>query len=73
MVAFICAVAGTTSAVRPSLQTTANGDGASWTAWVTDNGWTPSIFADANLTTLTNFGTLVKSWLAATANSDWVQ
>jgi hypothetical protein len=56
-----------------SLQTTANGDGASWTAWVTDNAWTPSIFADANLTTLTNFGMLVKSWLAATANSDWVQ
>ena len=56
-----------------SLQTTANGDGASWTAWVTDNAWTPSIFADTNLTTLTNFGMLVKSWLAATANSDWVQ
>jgi len=56
-----------------SLQTTANGDGASWTAWVTDNGWTPSMFADPNLTTLTNFGMLVKSWLATTANSDWVQ
>jgi endoglucanase len=56
-----------------SLQTTVNGDGASWTAWVTDNAWTPSIFADANLTTLTGFGMLVKSWLAATANSDWVQ
>ena len=56
-----------------SLQTTTNGNGASWTAWVTDNGWTPSMFADANLTTLTNFGMLVKSWLAATANNDWVQ
>ncbi len=55
------------------MQTTVNGDGASWTAWVTDNAWTPSNFADANLTTLTNFGMLVKSWLAATANSDWVQ
>jgi hypothetical protein len=31
------------------------------------------MFADSNLTTLTNFGTLVKSWLAATANSDWVR
>ena len=61
------------SSFGTSLQTTVNGDGASWTAWVTDNAWTPSIFADANLTTLTNFGTLVKSWLAATANSDWVQ
>jgi len=61
------------SSFGTSLQTTVNGDGASWTAWVTDNAWTPSIFADANLTTLTNFGMLVKSWLAATANSDWVQ
>ena len=56
-----------------SLQATVNGDGASWTAWVTDNGWTPSMFADSNLTTLTNFGMLVKSWLAATVNSDWVR
>jgi len=56
-----------------SLQTTTNGNGASWTAWVTDNAWTPSMFADSNLTTLTDFGSLVKSWLAATANSDWVQ
>src|SRR6185312_2546075 len=60
------------SSFGPSLQTTVNGDGASWTAWVTDNAWTPSMFADANLTTLTNFGMLVKSWLSATANSDWV-
>jgi hypothetical protein len=56
-----------------SLQTTVNGDGASWTAWVTDNAWTPSIFSDTSLTTLTSFGTLVKNWLASTANSDWVQ
>jgi len=56
------------SSFGTSLQTTVNGDGASWTAWVTDNGWTPSMFADPNLTTLTNFGTLVKSWLAATAS-----
>jgi len=57
----------------PSLQSTADGDGASWTAWVTDNGWTPSIFADANLSKLTNFGMLVKSWLDTKGNSDWVQ
>ena len=47
-------------------QTTVDGDGASWTAWVTDNAWTPSMFADTALTKLTNFGTLVKTWLAAT-------
>ena len=61
------------STFGPSVQTTANGDGASWTAWVTDNAWTPQIFADSSLTTLTDFGMLAKSWLAATANSDWVQ
>jgi len=61
------------SSFGTSIQTTANGNGASWTAWVTDNAWTPSMFADANLSTLTNFGTLVKSWLATTANDDWVQ
>ncbi len=63
----------TASTFGPSFQTTIDADGASWTAWVTDNAWTPSMFADANLTTLTNFGMLVKSWLASTANSDWVQ
>jgi len=61
------------STFGPALQTTVDGNGASWTAWVTDNGWTPSVFADSNLTTLTNFGMLLKSWLAAKASSDWVQ
>ena len=56
-----------------TLETTVDGNGASWTAWVTDNAWTPSIFADSSLSTLTSFGTLVKTWLAAKANSDWVQ
>ena len=56
-----------------ALQTTIDGNGASWTAWVTDNAWTPSMFADSSLTTLTSFGTLVKTWLTAKANSDWVQ
>jgi len=55
------------------LQTLVDSDGASWTAWVTDNAWTPSIFADPSLTTLTDFGTLVHDWLGAKANSDWVQ
>jgi hypothetical protein len=56
-----------------TLQTTVDGNGASWTGWVTDNAWTPNVFADSSLTTLTSFGTLVKTWLAAKANSDWVQ
>jgi len=56
-----------------SLQTVLDGNGASWTAWVTDNAWTPSIFSDTNLTMLTSFGTQVKTWLATTVDSDWVQ
>jgi Cellulase (glycosyl hydrolase family 5) len=56
-----------------NLQTTLDGNGASWTAWVTDNAWSPSMFSDKSLTTLTDFGSLVKAWLAAKATSDWVQ
>ena len=56
-----------------SLQTTINGNGASWTAWVTDNSWVPNMFSDSGLTQLTDFGALVKSWLASKAGSDWVQ
>ena len=55
-----------------NLQTFVDNSGASWTAWVTDNAWTPTMFTDANITQLTNFGTLVKTWLAAKATSDWV-
>jgi hypothetical protein len=67
-------VVGTSSATwGTDLQTLVNGNGASWTAWVTDNGWTPNMFSDSAITQLTDFGTLVKSWLAAKATSDWVQ
>jgi endoglucanase len=57
----------------PGLQTTVDGDGASWTAWVTDNSWAPAMFTNQGLTTLSTFGAQVKTWLAATANSNWVQ
>ena len=56
-----------------SFQTFVDGAGVSWTAWVTDNAWTPSIFTDANLTKLSDFGALVQTWLAADASADWVQ
>ena len=61
------------SSFGPGLQTTVDGDGASWTAWVTDNSWAPPMFTDRAITMLSGFGMQVKSWLAATANSDWVQ
>ena len=64
----------TTSATwGTDFETAVDGYGASWTAWVTDNSWTPSMFSDSALTTLTAFGTVVKNWLAAKATSDWVQ
>lgn len=55
-----------------TLRTSVDNEGASWTAWVTDNAWTPSIFSDTNMTQLTAFGLQVKSWLAAKAASDWI-
>jgi hypothetical protein len=50
-----------------------DGDGANWTAWVADNSWGPAMFSNSALTTTTDFGTLVKSWLAAKVSQDWVQ
>jgi hypothetical protein len=50
-----------------------DGYGASWTAWVTDNSWTPNLFSNSAFTTLSDFGTVTKNWQAAKASSDWVQ
>ncbi|HLK88324.1 MAG TPA: cellulase family glycosylhydrolase, partial [Polyangia bacterium] len=61
------------SSFGTGLQTTLEGDGASWTAWVTDNSWAPPMFIDSSITTLNTFGMQVKSWLAADVTSDWVQ
>ncbi|MGB8295252.1 MAG: cellulase family glycosylhydrolase [Polyangia bacterium] len=54
-------------------QTIVNGDDANWTAWVADSSWGPSMFSNSALTTLTDFGTLVKNWLAAEVSQDWVE
>ena len=54
-------------------QTIVDGDGANWTAWVADSSWGPSMFSNSALTALTDFGTLVKSWLATKFTQDWVQ
>jgi hypothetical protein len=56
-----------------ALQTFVDADGASWTAWVTDNSWGPSMFSNGTLTALTDFGTLVKNWLTAKVGQDWVE
>jgi hypothetical protein len=68
------ATLGTSSSTWGSdFQTLVDGNGASWTAWVTDNSWTPNMFTDTAITKLSEFGTLAKAWLAARATSDWVQ
>jgi hypothetical protein len=54
-------------------RTLVDSEGASWTAWVTDNGWQPNMFTSTALTTLTDFGNVTKTWLSDTATSDWVQ
>ena len=56
-----------------SFRSLVDGYGASWTAWVTDNGWTPNLFSDSDFTKLTDFGTGTKTWLADKATSDWVE
>jgi hypothetical protein len=48
--------------------------GVSWTAWALDDHWPPPLFAaPINAGNLTDFGKMVKEWLAAKATSDWVQ
>jgi len=54
-------------------RTVVDGNGGSWTAWVTDNSWTPNMFSDSGISKLTDFGTFAKDWLAAKYTSDWVQ
>ena len=48
-----------------AFQTVVDQDGASWTAWVADNAWTPAMFTDPAITQLSPFGMLVQSWQAA--------
>ena len=57
----------------PDFRSAVDTNGASWTAWVSDNSWTPNMFSDSAITKLTDFGALTKDWLAAKANSDWVE
>jgi hypothetical protein len=56
----------------PAFQTLVDGNGASWSAWVADGSWTPNLFTNPTLSSLTPFGTFTASWLAGKATSDWV-
>ena len=53
-------------------RTLVDANGASWSAWVADASWTPNLFSDRGLSSLTPFGTLTADWLGAKATSDWV-
>jgi endoglucanase len=65
---------GTSSSTWGSdFRTQVDGNGASWTAWVADNSWTPNMFSDTGIKTLTAFGSTTKDWLSAKAASDWVK
>jgi hypothetical protein len=67
-------VAGTSDANwSTNSRTFVDNDGASWSAWVTDNAWTPNMFSDTALTTLTDFGSKTKTWLQDKLTSNWVQ
>jgi len=62
-------VGGTSDAMWFSkFRATVDANGASWSAWVTDNSWSPPMFTDAAFTMLNDFGTNTKQWLADTAS-----
>jgi hypothetical protein len=47
-----------------SFRTFIDGSGASWTAWVADYQWTPSLYSGSN-TALSDFGKAAAAWIAA--------
>jgi hypothetical protein len=53
-------------------QALVDADGASWSAWVADGSWTPNLFTNQSLSSLSPFGMFTASWLASKATSDWV-
>lgn len=54
----------------PDFQTLVDANGASWSAWVADGSWTPNLFTNQMLSSLSPFGTFTASWLADKASSD---
>ena len=64
---------GTTDANwGPDFQTLVDANGASFSAWVADGSWTPNLFTNPSLSSLSAFGTFTASWLSSKATSDWV-
>jgi len=57
----------------PSFQAIVDANGASFSAWVADGSWSPALFSNQMLSSLSPFGTFTASWLASKATSDWVE
>jgi hypothetical protein len=49
----------------PDFQTLVDMNGASWSAWVADGSWTPNLFADKTLGSLSAYGMFTATWLAS--------
>lgn len=56
----------------PNFQMIVDANGASWSAWVADGSWTPPLFANQMLSSLSAFGMFTATWLQSKAASDWV-
>ncbi|HTQ04265.1 MAG TPA: cellulase family glycosylhydrolase [Polyangiaceae bacterium] len=56
----------------PDFQMIVDGNGASWSAWVADGSWTPPLFANQALSSLSAFGMFTATWLQSKTTSDWV-
>ncbi len=56
----------------PNFQMIVDANGASWSAWVADGSWSPPLFGDRMLSSLSAYGMFTATWLQSKATSDWV-
>jgi hypothetical protein len=56
----------------PNFQMIVDANGASWSAWVADGSWSPPLFGDKMLSSLSAYGMFTATWLQSKATSDWV-
>jgi len=56
----------------PNFQMIVDANGASWSAWVADGSWSPPLFGDKMLSSLSAYGMFTATWLQSKATNDWV-
>lgn len=56
----------------PNFQLIVDANGASWSAWVADGSWSPPLFGDKMLGSLSAYGMFTATWLQSKATNDWV-